>query len=63
MIWNKFLFRNVGITGVTIANNHIDDYRTAGVKETVRLLDKYDIPYTGVNFGRDPYAVQVYMNE
>lgn len=49
-------------TAVTLANNHIMDYGVPGLKDTMDLLSKYDIPYVGVgnNVGeaKKPYIIE-----
>ncbi len=39
--------KDVGVTDCVLANNHIFDYGVAGVKDTLELLKKYEINYTG----------------
>ena len=43
---------------MTLANNHLMDYREQATKQTVELLKKYKMKYTGVVFG-EPFTKQV----
>lgn len=36
---------------VNLANNHINDYGEEGIRDTIELLEKYDIPYVGISEG------------
>ncbi len=62
----KYIFRapsrylqvlsSAGISGVTIANNHIMDYGKKGLVDTTVHLDKYNIMHTGAGINaRDAY--------
>ena len=51
-------FRYVGIDSVSIANNHIGDYKDEGVRNTTEILKRNHINYFGLNYG-DPYSQQV----
>ena len=41
------MFQEMGIDGVTLANNHTLDYGDQAIEETFALLDSVDIKYTG----------------
>ena len=41
------VLREAGITHCTLSNNHIFDYGKAGVKDTLEMLDRAGIMYTG----------------
>ena len=43
---------------VTLANNHLMDFRTPGTNRTVDMVKKYSIKYSGVVYGQH-YAKQV----
>ncbi|MBQ7353329.1 MAG: CapA family protein [Clostridia bacterium] len=43
--------KDVGVTDVCLSNNHIFDYGKAGIKDTLELLEKYQINHTG--FGKN----------
>ena len=43
------LLKYLGVTHVTLANNHIFDYRQQGFEDTVRVLDDNHIEWFGVN--------------
>ncbi|MBR4060368.1 MAG: CapA family protein [Lachnospiraceae bacterium] len=45
------VLKEIGVTDVALSNNHIFDYGVCGVKDTLQLLEKYDINYTG--FGKN----------
>lgn len=53
------LIRQIGFTGVTLANNHFADYGGQGVRESLQLLDKYDIWYVGAGLNaRDAESIK-----
>lgn len=41
------MIREIGFTGVTLANNHFADYGQLGVEESLQLLDKYKLGHVG----------------
>ena len=43
------MLKYLGITHVTLANNHIFDYGAQGMLDTIRLLDENGIEWYGVN--------------
>lgn len=43
------ILKYIGITHVTLANNHIFDYRAQGMTDTIKLLDENGIEWYGVN--------------
>ena len=43
------ILKYIGITHVTLANNHIYDYRAQGMADTIKLLDENGIEWYGVN--------------
>lgn len=45
-----------GISMVTLANNHINDYGSEGISNTVKILDKNNIRYVGVGKSREDAA-------
>jgi poly-gamma-glutamate synthesis protein (capsule biosynthesis protein) len=55
-------FKLAGITDVVLANNHIFDFGEEGLRETLSVLDKVGIPYTGIGENsedcRKPYFVE-----
>ena len=55
-------FRAVGVDILTLANNHLTDYRDKGVKKTNDLVKKYGLISSGVVFGNDPFTKQVTEN-
>ena len=42
------LFRDAGFDFLSLANNHSNDFGTAGITQTMALLDSMDIRYAGV---------------
>lgn len=46
---NVELLKLIGITHVTLANNHIRDYGKKGLKDTINALEHANIPYVGIN--------------
>lgn len=46
---NVETLRYMGITHVTLANNHIHDYGQKGLRDTIATLDAYGIGYVGLN--------------
>ena len=46
---NVDLLKLMGITHVTLANNHIYDYGKYGAEETIKTLEKAGIKYIGLN--------------
>lgn len=45
--------KHLGVTHVTLANNHIYDYGTKGKSDTVRVLNKNGIFVVGLNYGSE----------
>lgn len=45
---NIEVLKRIGITHVTLANNHIFDYGKQGAKETISILEKNGIQYCGL---------------
>lgn len=43
------ILKYIGVTHVTLANNHIFDYRKKGFEDTVKALENAGIKYFGVN--------------
>lgn len=43
------ILKYLGITHVTLANNHIYDYGAKGLSDTIKVLDENDIEWYGVN--------------
>lgn len=41
------MLRTIGFTGVTLANNHFADYGAEGVKESLLLIEQYELWYVG----------------
>ena len=50
------MIRNIGFTGVTLANNHFADYGQKGVEESLRLLNEYKLWYVGAGMNADMAA-------
>jgi hypothetical protein len=48
----SFLRQN-RIAAVTLANNHALDYGIEGIKETIRILDSFNIPHTGAGYRKE----------
>lgn len=46
---NAPALKNAGFDILNISNNHIMDYGTAGINETIRSLNDNDIEYTGIS--------------
>ena len=46
---NVATLKSIGVTHVTLANNHIYDYGIIGAKETIAVLEKAGIKYVGLN--------------
>ena len=52
--------KNGGITSVTLANNHIADYRTESALLTKQVLMEHSIDFAGLTQGTGPhYSLQV----
>lgn len=53
--------KQAGVDGVSLSGNHIGDYGSLGMQETLEALDQYDIAYTGLGKGyeaaREPIIV------
>lgn len=47
------MLKNVGISGVSLANNHSLDYGTKGLNETIEACNKYGVSYFGVEVKGD----------
>ena len=43
------ILRHIGITHVSLANNHTFDYCSKGLQDTIRVLDENEIVWYGVN--------------
>lgn len=41
----------MGVQAVTLANNHIADYGTKGIEDTLQVLNDYQIAFTGIEGG------------
>ena len=48
----KDLLSLLNISCVSLANNHIYDYKLSGLRATIDLLDELDIKHTGVGWKR-----------
>ena len=52
----------LGVTDVMLSNNHVFDFGTAGLRDTMKALDEAGIPYTGVGENdtdsRKPYFIE-----
>ena len=46
---NVETLNQIGVTHVTLANNHIYDYGKKAAKETIKVLKKAGIKYVGLN--------------
>lgn len=46
---NIQILKKIGVNVVTIANNHIYDYGTKGLEETVKVLKDYNVTYCGID--------------
>ena len=55
------LIREIGFTGVTLANNHFADYGESGVKESLQLLDEYGFWHVGANMNAEEAAKTKYL--
>jgi poly-gamma-glutamate synthesis protein (capsule biosynthesis protein) len=56
------LLKNAGFNVVSLANNHIMDYRFDSVLETMRLLEENNIKYTGAGQNIHEARKTVYFN-
>ena len=54
----------LNVKGVVLSNNHMFDYLERGVEDTLEVLEKYNIPYTGlINSKRDyPKSILIQDN-
>ena len=54
--------KNLGVTDVMLANNHVFDYGIQGLRDTVDALERVGLPYTGIGENdtdsRKPYIVE-----
>ena len=53
--------RKVGVRHVSLANNHIQDFRDIQTNKTTEYLRHYGINYAGIVYGEDGYGEQVRM--
>lgn len=51
--------RDSGFTVLTLANNHVMDYREAGLTDTLARLDKAEIKTTGAGISKDAFKPAV----
>lgn len=54
--------KEVGISLVTLANNHIMDYGVQGLQSTIFACDSYDLEYMGVGANEDEATKIKYVN-
>ena len=54
--------KKLGVTHVTLSNNHVFDFGIEGLKDTTDALDRVGLPYTGVGENdtdsRKPYIIE-----
>lgn len=50
------LIKEVGFSGVTLANNHFADYGAEGVEESLRLIEQHKLWYVGAGMNADDAA-------
>lgn len=55
------MIREVGFTGVTLANNHFADYGQQGVEESLRLLDECRLWHVGAGMNAEKAAEIGYL--
>lgn len=55
------MIREVGFTGVTLANNHFADYGQQGVEESLRLLDECNLRHVGAGMNAEEAAEIGYL--
>lgn len=48
---NVATLKYLGVTHVTLGNNHIFDFGVEGKEDTIRILKENDIAFVGLNFG------------
>ena len=51
------VLKSIGVTHVTLANNHIFDYGIKGAEDTINTLDENGIDYVGLN--NEPSLMQI----
>ena len=55
------MIREMGFTGVTLANNHFADFGQQGVEESLRLLDEYKLWHVGAGMNTEEAAKIRYL--
>ncbi len=54
--------KKLGVTDVTLANNHVFDFGSEGLRDTMASLERVGLPYTGVGENdtdsRKPYIIE-----
>lgn len=55
------LIRETGFFGVTLANNHFADYGAEGVKESLQLLDEYNLWHVGAGMNAEDAVQTKYL--
>ena len=54
--------KKLGVTDVTLSNNHVFDFGIEGLKDTIDSLERVGLPYTGVGENdtdsRKPYVIE-----
>jgi poly-gamma-glutamate synthesis protein (capsule biosynthesis protein) len=55
------MIREIGFTGVTLANNHFADYGQKGVEESLRLLNEYKLWHVGAGMNAEEAAEIGYL--
>ncbi|HQG78679.1 MAG TPA: CapA family protein [Bacteroidales bacterium] len=58
----SFLIHN-RIAAVTLANNHSLDYGFEGIKETISILDSFNIPHTGAGYLKEHLEPAIFKVE
>lgn len=59
--WARVM-REAGIRVLSLANNHIMDYRILGLSSTINALDKAGLIYVGAGNGKEQACAPVYLN-
>lgn len=55
------MIREIGFTGVTLANNHFADYGQQGVEESLRMLDEHKLWHVGAGMNAEAAAEIGYL--
>lgn len=57
------VLKMLNVKGVILSNNHIFDYLEHGVKDTIEILEKNNIPYTGIVKSKEHCPSSIFIQD